>query len=154
MAQAIDMGWGTREGLRVLAFCTVQTSMPAEPNETRYQTIEPIAPFAAIFTKAEDTQTGQVVVLKKLRMGFDEGVSAEALREISIMKELQHEHVVGVLDVFFDPEDKVCLVLQHHRVCPTPSLACHLAPHVTIIFLFALAYHLRPDPRNVCGLRS
>ncbi len=45
--------------------------------------------------KAQDRQTGQIVALKKIRLeSEDEGVPATAIREISVLKELQHENIV------------------------------------------------------------
>ncbi len=46
--------------------------------------------------KAQDRQTGELVALKKIRLeGEDEGVPSTALREISLLKELQHPNVVS-----------------------------------------------------------
>jgi serine/threonine protein kinase len=45
--------------------------------------------------KARDKQTGDYVALKKIRLeGDDEGVPSTALREISLLKELDHTNVV------------------------------------------------------------
>ena len=45
--------------------------------------------------KAKDKTTGEHVALKKIRLeGEDEGVPSTALREISLLKELQHPNVV------------------------------------------------------------
>jgi serine/threonine protein kinase len=46
--------------------------------------------------KARDKQTNEHVALKKIRLeGEDEGVPSTALREISLLKELQHPNVVS-----------------------------------------------------------
>ncbi len=46
--------------------------------------------------KAKDKHTGDFVALKKIRLeGEDEGVPSTALREISLLKELQHPNVVS-----------------------------------------------------------
>ncbi len=46
--------------------------------------------------KAKDKATGDLVALKKIRLeGEDEGVPSTALREISLLKELQHPNVVS-----------------------------------------------------------
>jgi len=43
---------------------------------------------------------GQFVALKRIRLDSqDEGVPCTALREISLLKELKHEHIVALLDV-------------------------------------------------------
>ncbi len=49
-----------------------------------------------IVYKATDKQTGETVALKKIRLdGEDEGVPSTALREISLLKELQHPNIVS-----------------------------------------------------------
>ncbi|KAM7267207.1 hypothetical protein ACFE04_009373 [Oxalis oulophora] len=51
--------------------------------------------------KAIDTITGQTVAVKKIRLGDKkEGVNFTALREIKILKELRHPHVVELIDAF------------------------------------------------------
>ena len=41
--------------------------------------------------KAEDTVTGEIIALKKIRLeAEDEGIPSTAIREISLLKELQH----------------------------------------------------------------
>lgn len=69
----------------------------AEPrdNTERYQTLELIGQgtFGKVF-KATDRQ-GQKVALKKIRLfQEDEGVPSTALREISLLRELQHPNIV------------------------------------------------------------
>ncbi len=45
--------------------------------------------------KAKDRVTGELVALKKIRLEVeDEGVPSTALREISLLKELNHENIV------------------------------------------------------------
>ncbi len=46
--------------------------------------------------KATDKTNGETVALKKIRLeGEDEGVPSTALREISLLKELQHPNIVS-----------------------------------------------------------
>lgn len=50
--------------------------------------------------KARDKITDQIVALKKIRLeADDEGVPSTAIREISLLKELEHPNVVSLLDV-------------------------------------------------------
>ncbi|CAL6046233.1 Kinase [Hexamita inflata] len=57
--------------------------------------------------KATDTVTGEVVAVKRIRLEHEEeGVPGTAIREISLLKELQHEYIVGLKAV----------VHQNHRL--------------------------------------
>lgn len=48
-----------------------------------------------IVYKAINTETGQTVALKRIRLeSEDEGVPCTAIREISLLKELDHENIV------------------------------------------------------------
>jgi hypothetical protein len=57
---------------------------------------KPHAGTYGVVYKAKDKMTGELVALKKIRLeGEDEGVPSTALREISLLKELQHPNVVS-----------------------------------------------------------
>eukprot|EP00703_Trepomonas_sp_PC1_P004885 JAP91721.1 Kinase, CMGC CDK [Trepomonas sp. PC1] len=57
--------------------------------------------------KAVDQQTGEIVAIKRIRLEHEEeGVPGTAIREISLLKELQHEYIVGLKAV----------VHQNHRL--------------------------------------
>ena len=44
-----------------------------------------------------NTKTGEIVAMKKIRLeSEDEGVPSTAIREISLLKELQHPNIVGL----------------------------------------------------------
>lgn len=48
-----------------------------------------------IVYKAQHTITGEIVAMKKIRLtSANEGVPSTAIREISILKELQHPNIV------------------------------------------------------------
>eukprot|EP01125_Pyxidicula_operculata_P022792 TRINITY_DN957_c0_g1_i11.p2 TRINITY_DN957_c0_g1~~TRINITY_DN957_c0_g1_i11.p2 ORF type:complete len:181 (+),score=11.07 TRINITY_DN957_c0_g1_i11:1140-1682(+) len=52
-----------------------------------------------IVWKAENRFTGEPVALKQIRFtSEDEGVPCTAIREISLLKELEHTNVVGLID--------------------------------------------------------
>ncbi|KAF9976149.1 Cyclin-dependent kinase catalytic subunit [Actinomortierella ambigua] len=62
--------------------------------------------------KATERSTGRVVALKKIRLeNEDEGVPSTAIREISLLKELKHGHIVQLLDILHD-ESKLYLVFE------------------------------------------
>ncbi|CAL0332564.1 unnamed protein product [Lupinus luteus] len=51
--------------------------------------------------KAIDTETGQTVAIKKIRLGKQkEGVNFTALREIKLLKELKSPHIIELIDAF------------------------------------------------------
>ncbi|VVC40197.1 Hypothetical protein CINCED_3A017883 [Cinara cedri] len=62
--------------------------------------------------KALDKQTGKFVALKKVRMETSaEGVPSTAMREISLLKEINHENVVKLHDVIMS-DNKLFLVFE------------------------------------------
>ncbi len=62
----------------------------------RYHKIEKIGEGTyGVVYKAKDVQTTDIVALKKIRLDSeDEGVPSTAIREISLLKELQHPNIV------------------------------------------------------------
>ena len=63
--------------------------------------------------KALDRQTGAFTALKKIRLEReDEGVPSTAIREISLLKEIQHPNVVKLQDVVHT-EDQLYLIFEH-----------------------------------------
>uniref|UniRef100_A0A8C3NIB0 Cyclin-dependent kinase 2 n=1 Tax=Geospiza parvula TaxID=87175 RepID=A0A8C3NIB0_GEOPR len=62
--------------------------------------------------KARNKVTGEVVALKKIRLDTEtEGVPSTAIREISLLKELNHPNIVKLLDVIHT-ENKLYLVFE------------------------------------------
>ncbi|XP_058803148.1 cyclin-dependent kinase 7 [Phymastichus coffea] len=59
--------------------------------------------FATVY-KAKDSETGRIVAVKKIKVGTRaearDGINRTALREIKLLQELEHENVIGLLDVF------------------------------------------------------
>jgi serine/threonine protein kinase len=63
--------------------------------------------------KCEDNTTGQLVALKRIRLeAEDDGVPSTAIREVSILREIQHPNVVRLLDVVCQ-DKKLLLVFEH-----------------------------------------
>lgn len=74
-------------------------------------------------SQAKDLQTGQILALKKIRLeAEDEGIPSTAIREISLLKELQHPNIVRLFDVVHT-ERKLTLVFEFlDQVCgPAPE---------------------------------
>lgn len=56
--------------------------------------------------KARCRQTGEFRALKQMKLGTrEDGVPSTAIREIAILKELHHENIVQLIDVFCKPGD-------------------------------------------------
>jgi len=95
--------------------------------------------------KAEDRSTGGFVALKKIRLETeDEGVPSTAIREISLLKELAHPYVVGLLDVVHisgKQSNKLYLVfefLDKDLKKYMESVTGMLAPQLVKSYLFQL----------------
>lgn len=61
-----------------------------------YQKLEKIGEGSyGVVYKAKHRMSGKMVALKKIRLeSEDEGVPATAIREISLLKELEHDNIV------------------------------------------------------------
>ena len=80
----------------------------------RYLKLEKIGEGTyGVVYKAKDRVTGEVVALKKIRLDAeDEGIPSTAIREISLLKELQHQNIVRLYDVVHT-EKKLTLVFEY-----------------------------------------
>eukprot|EP00834_Sanchytrium_tribonematis_P004572 NODE_233_length_12044_cov_0.738803.p4 type:complete len:329 gc:universal NODE_233_length_12044_cov_0.738803:5044-4058(-) len=65
-----------------------------------------------IVFKAQNKSTGEFVALKRIRIdNEEEGIACTAIREISLLKELQHKNIVKLHDVIYT-ERKLTLVFE------------------------------------------
>jgi len=63
--------------------------------------------------KAKDTESGEIYALKKIRLeSEDEGIPSTAIREISLLKELQHPNIVRLVNVLHT-DKKLTLVFEY-----------------------------------------
>ncbi|KAG0051433.1 Cyclin-dependent kinase 3 [Gryganskiella cystojenkinii] len=80
----------------------------------RFQRMEKIGEGTyGVVYKATEKSTERVVALKKIRLeNEDEGVPSTAIREISLLKELRHDHVVELIDIIHE-KSKLYLVFEY-----------------------------------------
>jgi len=79
-----------------------------------YQKLEKVGEGTyGVVYKAKNRETGDIVALKKIRLEReDEGVPSTAIREISLLKELQHPNIVRLHDVIHS-ENRLYLVFEY-----------------------------------------
>lgn len=98
----------------------------------RYQKMEKIGEGTyGVVYKAKDRVTGEIVALKKIRLeAEDEGIPSTAIREISLLKELQHPNIVRLYDVVHT-ERKLTLVFEFldQDLKKVSALCCFVPTH-------------------------
>lgn len=108
----------------------------------KYEKLEKIGEgtYGTVF-KGKNLQTQEIVALKRVRLDDDdEGVPSSALREICLLKELNHRNIVRLYDVLHS-ERKLTLVFEH---CDQDlkkyfdSLNGEIDPEIVKSFMFQL----------------
>merc|ERR1711892_1232133 len=86
--------------------CLTETFMALTSDIANYRKVEKIGEGTyGIVYKAIYKPDNLVVALKKIRLeGEDEGVPSTSIREISLLKALQHENIVKLIDVSLEKE--------------------------------------------------
>jgi len=80
----------------------------------RYQKLDKLGEgtYGIVF-KMKDSKTNEIIALKKIRLeNEDEGVPSTAIREISLLKEINHTNVVKLKDVIHEP-NKLYLAFEY-----------------------------------------
>jgi len=108
----------------------------------QFQKIEKIGEGTyGIVYKAKDRETGNLVALKKIRLETEsEGVPSTAIREITVLKELDHPHVVRLYDVVH-VDKKIYLVFEYLNQDlkkQLDSTGCGLDPKSVMSYLWQL----------------
>ena len=80
----------------------------------RYEKLEQIGEGTyGIVYKARDTSSGKIYALKKIRLeSEEEGIPSTAIREIALLKELQHPNIVHLENVLHT-DKKLTLVFEY-----------------------------------------
>ncbi|XP_055544073.1 cyclin-dependent kinase 1 [Wyeomyia smithii] len=78
-----------------------------------FQKIEKIGEGTyGVVYKGRNKVTGEIVAMKKIRLeSEDEGIPSTAIREISLLKELQHPNIVSLQDVLME-ENRLYLIFE------------------------------------------
>ncbi|CAL9206768.1 unnamed protein product, partial [Musa hybrid cultivar] len=81
---------------------------------SQYEKVEKIGEGTyGVVYKARDRLTNETIALKKIRLeNEDEGVPSTAIREISLLKEMQHNNIVRLQDVVHS-EKRIYLVFEY-----------------------------------------
>ena len=91
-----------------------------------------------IVYKAKDKKTGELLALKKIRLeAEDEGIPSTAIREISLLKQLQHPNIVRLYDVVHT-EKKLTLVFEFLGEIYVSILCESLEGDVKVSFCFQI----------------
>ncbi|KAJ2793852.1 negative regulator of the PHO system [Coemansia helicoidea] len=80
--------------------------------ESNYQRIEHLGEGTYATVYKGRSPKGEIVALKEIHLDPEEGAPSTAIREISLMKELDHENVLKLLDVVHT-ETKLMLVFEY-----------------------------------------
>ncbi|KAG2235889.1 kinase-like domain-containing protein [Thamnidium elegans] len=89
----------------------------ADPNDLAgYQKISKIGEgtYGVVF-KARQKETNKLVALKKIRLNLQEGVPTTTIREVAILKEMNHENIVKLLDMI-QRDATIYLVFEYSDV--------------------------------------
>ncbi|KAL2525575.1 Cyclin-dependent kinase A-1 [Abeliophyllum distichum] len=115
----------------------------------QYEKVEKIGEGTyGVVYKARDRETNETIALKKIRLEHeDEGVPSTAIREISLLKEMQHGNIVRLQDVVHS-EKRLYLVFEyldldlkkHMDTCPEFSKDPRLVKMFLYQILRGIAY--------------
>lgn len=101
MADETDDDYDAADG----ASSPAPPSAPAKPR-TKYRFLEKAGSGSyGIVYKALQVESSRIVAIKRIRKEGDEGIPSNTLREITVLRELGHANIIGLLDVEVTPSE-------------------------------------------------
>ncbi|KAF2834097.1 Pkinase-domain-containing protein [Patellaria atrata CBS 101060] len=87
-------------------------SKAINPEEKRFEQLEKLGEgtYATVFKGRR--KDGVIVALKEIHLDSEEGTPSTAIREISLMKELEHDNIVKLYDVIHE-HNKLLIVFEY-----------------------------------------
>lgn len=97
--------------------------------------------YGVVF-KCKNNKTGEVVAIKKIKLeSEDEGVPSTAIREIALLKELQHPNIVCLKDVLMQ-EAKLYLIFEYLTMDLKKYIDTHRKPRIDPMLVKSWTYQL------------
>jgi cyclin-dependent kinase len=87
--------------------------MKSKTKIDRYEKLDVVGEGTyGVVYKARDTETNEIYALKKIKLETEqEGIPSTAIREIALLKELQHPNIVRLVNVLHT-DKKLTLVFE------------------------------------------
>src|SRR6201996_9446372 len=87
--------------------------MPSSLTRVPMLTFYVLGTYGVVYKARDLTNNGRIVALKKIRLeAEDEGVPSTAIREISLLKEMNDENIVRLLNIVHADGHKLFLVFE------------------------------------------
>ncbi|PYH98675.1 Pkinase-domain-containing protein [Aspergillus ellipticus CBS 707.79] len=114
---------------------------------SRYADLQPVGLGAfGLVCSAYDSITHQSVAIKKMMKPFSNSTIAKrTYREVKLLKQLRHENLIGLSDIFISPSEDIYLVtellgMDLHRLLTATPLEVQFVQYFTYQLLRGLKY--------------